>query len=123
MLLKLDLKKTFDRLEWSFLRNALLQLHFPTPFVQLIMYCVSTSSISDLYNGSPTTFFQPTRSIRQGDPLSPYLFILSMEVLSHNINNAVDYQLRYLIQLSRGGPHISHLFFAFDIILASKITD
>lgn len=89
MLMKLDLEKAFDRLEWSFIRQTLTQLNFSGPLIQLIMSCVSTSSLSVLINGSPTEFFNPTRGIHQGDPLSPYLFILSMEMLSHRIHTAV----------------------------------
>lgn len=118
MLLKLDLEKAFDKLEWSFIKNTLHYFNIPAPLISLIM-----SSISILINGTRTNYFQPSRGIRQGDPLSPYLFIMSLERLSRNIFQSVDYLLWKSIQLSCKGPQLSHLFFADDIILLSKVNN
>lgn len=73
MLLKLDLEKAFDRLEWSFIKYTLTYYNFPTPLVRLIMSCVFTSSISILINSTPINVFKHSSGIRQGDLLSPYL--------------------------------------------------
>lgn len=78
MMLKLDLKKAFDRLEWSFIRKLLHNLGFPTFLITLSMNCISSASISIMVHGKPTTFFEPSRGIRQGDPLPPYIFIICM---------------------------------------------
>lgn len=75
MLLKLDLEKAFDRIEWSFIYQALNFFNFSKPLIKLIMSCVSSSSISILINGSPTTYFSPTREIRQSSIL---IFIHTM---------------------------------------------
>ena len=82
MAIKLDLekKKTYDRLKWSFIRDTLNPYKFLSHLVSLIMSCVSTSSVSILVNEGALIQF-PLRGIRQKDPLSPYLFILHMEVL------------------------------------------
>ena len=80
MAIKLDLEKTYDRLEWSFIRDTLNPYKFLSHLVSLIMSCVSTSSVSILVNEGALIQF-PLRGIRQKDPLSPYLFILYMEVL------------------------------------------
>lgn len=93
MLLKLDLEKAFDKLEWSFIHYSLSSLNFPPTFINLIMSCITTSNISVLINGNPTEYFQPTRGIRQGDPLSPYLFIICLEMFSRRINTSVDYRI------------------------------
>lgn len=85
MMLKLDLDKAFDRLEWSFIDSSLLHMNFPQPLIKLIMDCGTTSSISILVNGTHTPFFQPSRGIRQEDPLFPDLFIICMESLSRSI--------------------------------------
>ncbi|XP_028089245.1 uncharacterized protein LOC114289680 [Camellia sinensis] len=122
MLIKLDLEKAFDRLEWGFIRQVLTFFNFPPLWIILIMSCVSTSSIAILFNGGLTDSFTPTRGIRQGNPLSPCLSILCLEYLSITINKACDENLWAPIKLSRGGPQLSHLFFVDDLILFGKAT-
>lgn len=90
MILKIDLEKAFDKLEWSFIKDTLLFFGFPDHLSKLIMSCVTTSSIYVLVNGTKTNFFKPSRGIRQGDPMSPYLFILCMERISRGIDSEVN---------------------------------
>lgn len=116
MMLKSDLEKAFDRLEWSFIRQTLTHFNFPPPLIELIMSCVTTTITSILFNGTPTQAFKPSRGIGQGHPLSPYLFIMCMKMFSQSINLAVDYQSWDPIYLNKQAPPISHLFFADDII-------
>lgn len=116
-MMKIDLKKAFDKLEWPFICNILVYFNFPMNIINLIMSCICTSSSSILINGSRSNFFSPSRGIRQGDPISPYIFILCMEVLSHNISDVVSACNWNPVYISKRGPPLSHLFFADDLVL------
>ena len=120
---KIDLKKAYDRLEWSFILEVLLFFHFPRHLISLIMDCVSSSTISILFNGGRLDEFSPSRGIRQGDPLSPYLFILCMEYLSLRIFEACANKNWKSIKASRSGPSFSHLFFADDLLLFADASE
>jgi len=117
---KLDLEKAFDNVIWDFLNSCLIDFGFPDITIKLIMYCVTSSSFSILWNGNKLPTFKPSHGLRQGDPLSPYLFILCMEKLSIAINNAVIQGNWDPIHITNGGPQISHLLFAYDVLLFTK---
>ncbi|XP_031116020.1 uncharacterized protein LOC116019789 [Ipomoea triloba] len=118
--LKIDMAKAYDRMEWSFLRQMLLALGFAVEWVNLVMLCVTTVSYNFLVNGSPIGQVIPTRGIRQGDPLSPYLFIICAEGLSLLLQQAEARGSIHGCRVARGSPPISHLFFADDSLLFFK---
>ena len=76
---KVDLEKAYDRVNSSFWRNTLFHVGFPPVVIYSIMCCVSSSSLSILWNGCHLDNFFLTRDLGQGDPMSPYFFILCME--------------------------------------------
>lgn len=114
MAVKTDMSKAYERIEWGFLQAVLSQLGFDPTWVSWIMSCVESVSYSFLVNGSPMGSVTPSRGIRQGDPLSPYLFILCTEVLSSLCEKAqIDGSLPG-IRVARGCPSVNHLLFADD---------
>src|ERR1044072_7851277 len=95
---------------------------FPVNWVALIMRCVSTVRFSIMVNGNPYHDFSPHRGLRQGDPLSPYLFILCGEVLSAMIRNVVASSSLHGLKIARSAPTVSHLLFADDSIIFARAT-
>jgi hypothetical protein len=82
MALKLDMSKSYDRIEWDYLEAIMKKLGFAKKWIKLLMMCVRTVSYSVLVNGQPYGPILPTQGIRQRDPLSLYLFIICVEGLS-----------------------------------------
>ncbi|GJT02855.1 serine carboxypeptidase-like protein 40 [Tanacetum coccineum] len=114
--LKIDISKAYDKVEWHFIRAVLENFGFPTRFTNLIMACVSSVSYSFNINGQVAGHVTPARGLRQGDPISPYLFIMCAGVLSSMIRKSVTQGHIHGVKVCRGAPAISHLFFADDSI-------
>ncbi|KAG7559686.1 Reverse transcriptase domain [Arabidopsis thaliana x Arabidopsis arenosa] len=121
MLLKLDLEKAYDRIRWDFLEDTIRAAGFEECWVQWIIQCVTGPSMSILWNGEKTDAFKPSRGLRQGDPLSPYLFVLCLERLCHMIDRSIAVKDWKPICLSQGGgARLSHICFADDLILFAE---
>lgn len=103
----MDLEKAYDRISWSFLKQTLEFFQFPAGWIKLIMNCVSSTQFSVLINGEASDFFSPARGVRQGDPLSPYLFVLCMERLSGMIEDKVNSGSWLEVKARRSCPSIS----------------
>ena len=89
LICKLDIEKAYDSINWNFLMKVLHKMGFGARWMEWIWWCISTANFSVLVNGVPAGYFSNFRGLRQGDPLSPYLFVLGMEVLSVLIRRAV----------------------------------
>lgn len=120
-MLKIDLQKVFDTLNWDFILFTLEALAFPPPFINLIKQCLTTTQFSVAINGESCGYFKGTRGLRQGDPLSPYLFVLALEVLSQLLKRKyIDRSIGFHPQTS--DLRITHLAFADDLMIFSDGT-
>ena len=117
MAVKLDISKAYDLVEWNFLEGIMSNLGFAGQWINLIMACLKSVSYAILFNGEPHGLITPSRGIRQGDPLSPYLFLLCVEGLSCLLRKAELDNLFHGISVCRGGPRITHLLFVEDSLI------
>ena len=122
MALKLDMSKAFDRVEWSSLEQIMRKMGFHSKWITMVMNCVTSVTCSIRINGVPHGRITPSRGLRQGDPLSPYLFLLCAESLLALIHNAIRISSLRGLQVCKWSPHITHLFFADDSLLFSNAT-
>ncbi|KAF5760166.1 putative RNA-directed DNA polymerase [Helianthus annuus] len=120
MILKVDIEKAYDSLSWDFLNSMLCQMNFPVKWRRWVMSIVTSARASVLVNGSPTQEFTCSRGLRQGDPLSPFLFVLAMEALTGVMKKACDIGVIQGLSLSPTGGQISHFLYADDVIFVGK---
>lgn len=111
------MSKAYDRVEWGFLRSIRLKLGFDPFWTDLIMNCVRSVSYSFLVNGSITEYITLYRGLRQGDPLSPYMFILCAKGLTSLIMKYEQLGRIHTVSICRGALSITHLLFADDCFL------
>ncbi|KAH1131560.1 hypothetical protein J1N35_002938 [Gossypium stocksii] len=110
MAIKLDLEKAYDRISLDFIDASLVVAGILKFLRRVIMGAISSSSMQILWNGVPSKPFKPVRGIRQGCPLSPYLFVLCMEWLGHLISSEIIVGRWHPIRLSGSGLPLFHLF-------------
>jgi hypothetical protein len=117
MAVNVAMEKAFDKMEWNFLLVILQKLGFHAKWINWIRLCISTSSFSVLLNGSPFGLFSPSRGLRQGDPLSPFLFIIGSEVISR-----LFYSSLHGFPIARSCAPLNHLLFADDVVIFTTAT-
>jgi hypothetical protein len=115
-----DLAKAFDRLEWNFIAAALARKGLHEHFINLVHVCVSSPSFSVIINGQAFESFISSRGIRQGCPLSPYLFILAINELSILLGEALSANQLTGISLGPNCPPIHSLLFADDLLICGN---
>jgi hypothetical protein len=120
---KLDMAKAYDRVEWQYLRSIMLQLGFKEAWVSLIMKCVESVTFSVRVNGHFSAAFKPTRGIRQGDPISPYRFLLCAEGLSCMLKNTRPLFLSKGVRVGIHAPSVAHLLFVDDCLLFTQASE
>jgi hypothetical protein len=121
--LKLDMSKAYDRIEWHFLHSMMHKLGFDERWINLIMQCVSSVSYRIRVNGCLTGEINPSRGLRQGDPLSPYMFVLCAEGFSSLLNDAEHRGLLEGVTICPNALSITHLLFADDSLLLLKVKE
>ncbi|XP_074288144.1 uncharacterized protein LOC141613310 [Silene latifolia] len=119
IMMKIDLKKAYDSIEWSFVEDMLVALKVPDKMVTWIMQCVTTPSYTLALNGSHFGYFKGGRGLRQGDPLSPLLFTICLEYLTR-ILNVVTLRHDFRFHPMCRGLGLCQLAFADDLLLFSR---
>ena len=123
ILCKLDIENAYDNVDWTFILTVMQNMGFGEKWIRWIKWCISTTSFSVLVNGTPTGFFQSSRGLRQGDPLSPYLFVIDMEVFSAFLKRVVEGGFLSGSRVKGRSEErvlISHVLFADDTLVFYK---
>jgi hypothetical protein len=115
--IQIGLTKAYDRVDWIFLEGALRWLGFHSKWIRWVMQCVTTVQYSVRFNNVPLESFKPLRELRQGDPLSPYLFLVVADGLLRLLQHEVGQGTLHDLHVCRRAPGISHLLFVDDTLL------
>ncbi|KAL9680155.1 hypothetical protein QQ045_018033 [Rhodiola kirilowii] len=120
--LKLDISKAYDRVEWDFLEVMMRSLGFPVEWISMVMSCTKSVSYVVRVNDLITEEIKPGRGIRQGDPLSPFLFLICSEWLNLKVKECQEKGKLRGVKICRGAPEITHMLFADDSVFFLRAT-
>lgn len=121
-MIKLDLSKAYDRLNWKYLEATLLAYGFCNRWVNWILNMIATPNFSILLNGTPTSTFIVTRGLRQGDPLSPFLFIIAAEGIGRYFKKELRERKIKGFRLWGNNISVTHQQFVKDIMIFCKVS-
>jgi hypothetical protein len=114
---KLDMHKAYDRVEWCYLERVMIKMGFHRRWVDMVMACVTSVHYNVRFSSMETDAFTPSRGLRHGDPLSPYLFLLVAQGLSSMLKGAELRGELEGVRVCRDAPMVSHLLFADDSLI------
>lgn len=121
--LKLDISKAFNRVEWKFVEEVLSKLGYTPSVIELIMRCVQLVRFSFVLNGENKGFIMPSRGLNQGDPLSPFLFLICSEGLSALLRQAENAEKFRGLRFGNPEFNVSRHFFADDSLIFFRATE
>ena len=117
MVIKLDMMNAYDKISWCFLLQVLSRFGFSEAWVDAIWWLISNVWSSVLVNGVPHSFFRSTRSLRQGDPKSPALFVIGAEALFRTLNALLEQCQFHPFKIPPECLMVTHLSFANDVVI------
>jgi hypothetical protein len=112
--LKIDISKAYDRVDWNYVKSIMVKMGFHDKWVRWMSMCMESVHYQVLVNGESVGPVRPKRGLRQGDPLSPYLFIICAKGLSGLLKKSESRGEIHGIKVCRGAPLLTHLLFADD---------
>ncbi|KAL6570156.1 hypothetical protein OROMI_014670 [Orobanche minor] len=115
-IIKLDMEKAYDRLNWNFIIQVLTKFGFSNVWINFIKACISNCWFSILVNGQSVGFFKSERGVRQGDPLSPLIFAIAADYFSRSIDNMFEKNPAMFYKIKKK-VKITHLGYADDILI------
>lgn len=122
MAIKLDLDKAFHRVRWCFLKSEMEKMGFCNTWIGWIMDCITSVEYNVVANGSQIASISPSRGLRHGDPLSPYLFLIVANGLSSMISEAISRKTLSGLRIRNRGPNLSHRLVADDSLIFLEAT-
>lgn len=118
--LKVDINKAFDTIEWGFIEKALKAVNIPQKLARLTISCDTNGKVTILINGKGDGFIMPTHGLRQVCPLSPFLFIIAMKFLSKGLAQAIQQEEIRGLKVANTAPILSHILYADDLVLTGS---
>lgn len=109
------MSKTYDKVSWHFIWRVLNEFQFPESLTNIIMHVVTNVEANVKWNKARSNYFRPQRGIHQGNPISPYMFVLCMEKLFHLIMEVVNAKYWEALRMGKEGP-----WFADDLLLIGE---